>query len=225
MSASQSKRLQRAALRAARLAEAQAQQRREQQRRGRVLVQILALGIVGLLVPTAVVLVIALRQKAAVEAAAGSPIAGEQVMKIADTAHTSASVDYDLESAATPPAGTLPPTGGDHDPAWQPCGIYDTPVRTENAVHSLEHGAVWIAYNPSLPEGQVEDLADVADAHPYVLLSPIPDLAAPVVLSAWGVQLQLPSSADPRVEPFLTRYLQGPQSPELGAACSGDVSE
>ncbi|HZY44457.1 MAG TPA: DUF3105 domain-containing protein, partial [Anaerolineae bacterium] len=44
----------------------------------------------------------------------------------------------------------VPPVGGTHDPAWLNCGIYDQPVRTENAVHSMEHGAVWITYQPDL---------------------------------------------------------------------------
>jgi len=35
-----------------------------------------------------------------------------------------------------------PPVGGVHDPVWQTCGFYDAPVRSENVVHSLEHGAV-----------------------------------------------------------------------------------
>src|SRR5512134_555969 len=44
-----------------------------------------------------------------------------------------------------------PPAGGVHDDTWQNCGIYDQPVRNEDAVHSLEHGAVWLAYLPDLP--------------------------------------------------------------------------
>ena len=41
-------------------------------------------------------------------------------------------------TSTTPP----PPAGGPHDPAWLDCGVYDEPVRDENAVHDLEHGTV-----------------------------------------------------------------------------------
>ena len=38
--------------------------------------------------------------------------------------HTDEDVDYP----------TSPPAGGPHDPAWLDCGVYDEPVRDENAV-------------------------------------------------------------------------------------------
>ena len=39
-----------------------------------------------------------------------------------------------------------PPVGGDHAATPQNCGIYTDPVANENAVHSMEHGAVWVTY-------------------------------------------------------------------------------
>src|SRR5512135_2125538 len=41
-----------------------------------------------------------------------------------------------------------PPAGGNHSTQWQNCGIYTAPVGNEYAVHSLEHGAMWITYRP-----------------------------------------------------------------------------
>jgi len=43
--------------------------------------------------------------------------------------------------------GELPPMGGTHNQVWQNCGVYETPLRSDLAVHSLEHGAVWITYH------------------------------------------------------------------------------
>jgi hypothetical protein len=116
-----------------------------------------------------------------------------------------------------------PPVGGPHNPVWQNCGFYSEPVRNENAVHSMEHGAVWITYRPDLPGGQVETLRDLAQGRNYVLVSPYPGLPSPVVASAWGKQLQLDSADDPRLEQFVSAYSQGPQTPEPGATCSGGV--
>ena len=54
----------------------------------------------------------------------------------------------------------LPPTGGSHNPRWQNCGIYTDPVDSSLAVHSLEHGAVWLAYQPDLAADKVAELQD-----------------------------------------------------------------
>lgn len=116
-----------------------------------------------------------------------------------------------------------PPVGGKHAPIPLNCGIYQQPVPAENAVHSLEHGAVWIAYRPDLQPNQVVELQGAARGHDYVIVSPYPDLPAPVVASAWGMQLRLQSAVDPRLDKFLTTFEQGPQTPEPGAACSGGV--
>jgi hypothetical protein len=113
-----------------------------------------------------------------------------------------------------------PPVGGDHNPVWQNCGVYSQPVRNENAVHSLEHGAVWITYQPNLPKDQVDKLAALGHGGSYVLVSPYPGLPAPVVASAWGVQEWFHTAGDPKLNDFVSKYRQGPQTPEPGAACT-----
>lgn len=113
-----------------------------------------------------------------------------------------------------------PPVGGKHNPVWLNCGVYDKPVPNINAVHSLEHGAVWVTYQPNLPQDQVDKLRQEVDG-PYLILSPYPGLPTPVVASAWGKQLQLTGADDPRLQAFITKYRQGPQTPEPGAACTG----
>ena len=105
----------------------------------------------------------------------------------------------------------------------QDCGFYGEPVRSENAVHSLEHGAVWLTYRPGLDDAQVATLRGLAEENPYLLVSPFDQLASDVVATAWGVQLELDSAQDERLEPFLLRYLQGDQTPEPGAPCDGGV--
>ncbi|MFQ6172418.1 DUF3105 domain-containing protein [Oryzobacter sp. R7] len=113
-----------------------------------------------------------------------------------------------------------PPVGGNHSPTWLNCGVYTAPVPNENAVHSLEHGAVWVTYRPDLPADQVEQLVDsLPDT--YMVVSPFEGLDAPVVASAWGTQLKLTGVDDPRLEEFVKEYRQGPQTPEPGASCTG----
>lgn len=118
-----------------------------------------------------------------------------------------------------------PPAGGDHAPRWQNCGFYDQPIQNENAVHSQEHGAVWITYRPDLAAGQVDQIRQLGRGQTYVLASPYPDLPAPVVASAWGTQLRLDSAEDPRLREFVRRFRQGPQAPEAGAVCTGGLGQ
>ena len=114
----------------------------------------------------------------------------------------------------------LPPVGGIHSGEWQNCGIYDEPIETKNAVHSLEHGAVWVTYQPDLPADDIETLREEVSQYNYALLSPFEGLKSPVVLTAWGIQLEVDSADDNRIGTFLDRYVQGPQTPEVGATCS-----
>ena len=120
-------------------------------------------------------------------------------------------------------AGDLPPAGGSHSPVWQNCGIYDEPVSIENAMHSLEHGAMWLAYQPDLPQGDVESLRDLVRGEDFVIMSPYPGLKSQVVLTAWEVQMELDSVEDDRLEEFVDRYQQGPTTPERGASCQDGV--
>ena len=119
-----------------------------------------------------------------------------------------------------------PPVGGRHNPVVLNCGIYTSPVPNENAVHSLEHGAVWVTYRPGLPAAEVTALQNLVRGEPqvsrsYTILSPYPGLPAPVVASTWGKQLRLTSPSDPQLGQFITTYAHSSRAPEPGAACSG----
>lgn len=114
-----------------------------------------------------------------------------------------------------------PPVGGLHNPTWQNCGVYTQPIPNENAVHSLEHGVVWITYEPDLAADELQKLQDLTRQSGYRLLSPYPGLPSPIVLSAWGYQLQLENADDPRILDFIEAYEQNPRGPEPGAPCTG----
>jgi hypothetical protein len=114
-----------------------------------------------------------------------------------------------------------PPVGGAHSLKWQNCGIYDAPIKNEFGVHSMEHGAAWVTYRPDLSSADVEKLRTLVKSWPFIVLSPYPDLPAPVFATAWGLQIRADSVSDPRLSAFLSKYVLGPQTPEPGAPCSG----
>ena len=114
-----------------------------------------------------------------------------------------------------------PPNSGDHNATPQQCAVYTEPIAPENAVHSLEHGAIWITYNDKVPDDQVEELAGKVEGDPYGLMSPVPNQKSPINLSAWGRRLSVDSADDPRIDRFIEGFASGPQTPEPGAACLG----
>ncbi|GAC1503452.1 MAG: DUF3105 domain-containing protein [Pseudarthrobacter sp.] len=116
-----------------------------------------------------------------------------------------------------------PPAGGDHSAVPLNCAVYSEPVPNENAVHSLEHGAVWVTYDPQAVSGAQLDTLRKEIPSTYTILSPYSGLGAPVVASAWGVQLKATGVDDPRVKDFITKYRSAKTAPEPGAPCTGGI--
>jgi hypothetical protein len=116
-----------------------------------------------------------------------------------------------------------PPFGGAHDGYWAACNgvVYPTAVRSENLVHSLEHGAVWIAYNPDQVSGDaLKTLQSKVDGERYMVMSPYPNLDSPVSLQSWGHQLKVSDVNDPRIDEFISSLKQNQYThPEVGASC------
>ncbi|MFH5823642.1 DUF3105 domain-containing protein [Georgenia sp. AZ-5] len=206
-----SNRKQQAQERAARVAAMRAEQERKDKRRKRLIYGGTGVVVLGLAAAVAVPLTNQAQERREIEAAANAPIEGVEEFADLSAEHVEGTVDY----------AQTPPVGGDHNAVWQNCGIYDQPVANENAVHSLEHGAVWITYDPELPAEQLTVLRDAAEGEGYALLSPYEGLPSPIVLSGWGVQLQLDDPEDERLAAFMEKYIQGEQTPEPGAPCSG----
>ncbi|MET9263615.1 DUF3105 domain-containing protein [Amycolatopsis sp. NPDC004079] len=117
-----------------------------------------------------------------------------------------------------------PPFGGPHDGYWATCTgvVYPTAVRNENMVHALEHGTVWIAYNPDQVKGDQLPLLEArVKGKPYTMMSPYPGLDKPISLQSWGHQLKLDSADDPRIDQFIAALRTNPNGvyPEIGASC------
>jgi len=137
-------------------------------------------------------------------------IDGLETFENLESLHVQSTVDYEM----------TPPAGGPHNPSWLNCGIYEEEVPAEYAVHSLEHGAAWVTYDPELVSGG--DLEALRDEMPrtFVILSPFSGLSSPVVASAWGVQVALDGVDDPRLNDFIVKYRLSSDVPEPGGLCS-----
>lgn len=115
------------------------------------------------------------------------------------------------------------PAGGAHSAVWQNCGFYDAPILSEHAVHSLEHGAVWITYDPHLEADEIERLRALPQPGEKVLISPVPNQPAPVIATAWANQLELSTTEDGRLEQFVNEFERSPEAPEPGGSCVGGI--
>ena len=137
-------------------------------------------------------------------------IEGVVSFEVTDRSHVMGNVEYPQ----------TPPVGGAHHPQWLACNgeVYDAPVANENAVHALEHGAVWITYREDVSKEDIESLAKKVGE--YTFMSPYPAQPGPIMLSAWGLQLTVERADDTRIDTFLNTYRQGKQTPEPGATCT-----
>ncbi|MCX5133534.1 DUF3105 domain-containing protein [Streptomyces sp. NBC_00340] len=131
--------------------------------------------------------------------------------------HVTKTVSYPME----------PPVGGDHNQVWMNCNgdVYTKAINNMNAVHSLEHGAVWVTYNGKASVSDVKALAAKVKKTPYTLMSPVDDQKDPIMLSAWGKQRTVTSATDKNVDAFFSEFVQGKQTPEPGAACTNGLAQ
>lgn len=160
-----------------------------------------------------VLLIVVIIQGTLTETTAGIP-EGTQVFQITEQFHVDGRI-YDDDEV---------PPGGNHSAVWANCGFYDTPVQAENVLHSLEHGAVWLTYQPdSITEDDLDRIEDLASPVEKVLVSPVPGQGSPLMATAWGVQLELQSTEDPRLDQFVAEFAGSLNAPEPGGTCSGGV--
>ncbi|GAB2498399.1 DUF3105 domain-containing protein [Nocardiopsis aegyptia] len=145
-------------------------------------------------------------------------ISGVEEYTVGSYAHVDVGQRVDYEQS--------PPVGGDHWAYWQNCGVYSEALTNEFAVHSLEHGAVWITYEPDLPQDEIDALDSLYSPGDYLVVSPYEgEMDAPIVASSWGRQVTAETADDQDLTRFVQRYERGTDVPEPGASCSGGVAE
>lgn len=110
----------------------------------------------------------------------------------------------------------VPPAGGPHFPVPQDPGSYENPIDDGNAVHSLEHGMIWISYNPDLVTAEdLETLLAISGEFDNdVVLSPRPDNADPIAVTSWGRRLLIEEADADLIEQFIRTNVN--RSPEPG---------
>ena len=140
-------------------------------------------------------------------------VAGVQTWDDLTANHVTGAVDYEM----------TPPAGGDHAAVWMNCGVYTEQVPNENAVHDLEHGAIWFTYDPAqVTDEQIEQITDLAPST-YSVVSPYEGMDSPMAVSAWGAQLAFDDPEADSVSDFVTKYWKSADAPEPGAPCTGGV--
>jgi len=166
---------------------------------------VFAVGIVGYAVWSG-------RDNAGGVAAEAARIPGIQVDEGQTAVHQSGVLEYP----------TYPPDGGNHNGYWADCTgtVYSQPIANENAVHALEHGAVWITYRSDITPDALSQLKSLVDGNDRMMLSPYPDQASPISLQSWGYKLAVDSPSDSRVGTFINLLRYNPDTtPEYGATC------
>ncbi len=141
------------------------------------------------------------------------PPDGVQFIDPGDPVHIDGPIAYDVAV----------PVGGAHNAVWQNCGFYEGAVRTENVLHALEHGVIWITYRQDLGGDRIDDLRGLIRNRTKVLVSEVPDQPAPLMATAWGIQLELDVYDDVALRRFMKEFTDGPFAPEPGASCTGGV--
>jgi len=98
-------------------------------------------------------------------------------------------------------------------------GIHTIPLPDEVLVHNLEHGYVNVHYN--CPDGcdalvaQLSEVVDIAtDVGAKVLMSPYPDMATRIALTAWTVIDKFDDFDDVRIIAFIMAHESSPLAPE-----------
>ena len=115
--------------------------------------------------------------------------------------------------------GDQPPTSGAHaNPvSW---GVYDTEVRDDQLIHNMEHGGIYVSYQPDLPQDQIEKLKKLL-SEPFsnpefqpkkIVLAPRAANKSPIVLSSWRRSESLASYDQKKIEEYIKRNLG--KSPE-----------
>lgn len=99
-----------------------------------------------------------------------------------------------------------PPTRGPHFAVPHATGIFQQPIPDGNAIHSLEHGIVWISYNPNkVDKDTIKKIEDLGRQYAVdVIVSPRPENDKAIDIVSWGQIMTLDKFEKDTLEQFIT---------------------
>lgn len=116
-----------------------------------------------------------------------------------------------------------PPTSGSHYGQTARSGFRDEAISDQNIIHNLEHGDIWIAYNPHIADGIKEELKQFRAAK--VIITPREANDTDIALAAWGRldKFNIENGVLPvgRIKDFIKRYTG--RGPERVSGASGGI--
>lgn len=130
-----------------------------------------------------------------------SAIAGHAIEKFSE-AGTNQHVD-------TPVAyEERPPVAGTHAATSAPCGVHAEPIPDEAYVHTLEHGAVALLYDPTrVDASDIETLEAIArDFGERVLSAPYEGGEEPIYVTSWGERMPLGSVDEEAIREYIDTF-------------------
>jgi len=122
-----------------------------------------------------------------------------------DRGHTNEPVTYLM----------TPPVTGDHFESAAPCGIHGTQIADELYVHSLEHGAVGVLYDPQQVEvDTIRDIeALVGEYDDRTISAPYSGTETPISVTSWNKMMRLDEFDEDTVTEYIDVFRgRGPEN-------------
>ena len=107
---------------------------------------------------------------------------------------------------------TNPPTSGDHLAEAEKWGVYDKEVSEKEAVHSLEHGGIWITYK-DIDEESIRILTEIGKENSgSTVISPRSANDVKIAVVSWGRMMTLDTVDKALIQKYIDTYKnQGPE--------------
>lgn len=142
---------------------------------------------------------------------AGNPISSFSTSNGGQQTHAA---PYDYTEDTT---GVNPPVSGRHDPVPAECGTHSEKVADENLVHTLEHGAVAVLYDPKeVPLADIKKIETIVSGYADTTISaPYPGLSDHVVVASWSRKMPLDSFDDDAITEYIDTFRDTEPAPEF----------